>query len=61
MEVYDVSRYKIEKNRIDFSQINPPLESEEVFNTKMHNGYDDAMHDRVKPIAQAFTDIRNLH
>ena len=40
------------------SKMNSLTESEDVFNAKMQKGYDDAMQDRVKPIDQAFADIK---
>ena len=40
------------------SRMNSLTESEEVFNAKMQKGYDEAMQGRVKPIDQAFADIK---
>ena len=40
------------------NKMNSLTESEEVFNAKMQKGYDDAMQGRVKPIDQAFADIK---
>lgn len=40
------------------SQMNSLTESDEEFNAKMQQGYDDAINGRVKPIDEAFADIR---
>ncbi|MBR1640239.1 MAG: hypothetical protein IJ688_12710 [Treponema sp.] len=40
------------------SKMNSLTESEEDFNAKMQQGYDDAINGRVKPIDEAFADIR---
>ncbi len=40
------------------SVMNSLTESEEEFNAKMQKGYDDAMQGRVKPLDQAFADIK---
>lgn len=40
------------------NKMNLLTESEKIFNDKMQKGYDDAMQGRVKPIDQAFADIK---
>ncbi len=40
------------------SKMNSLSESEEVFNAKMQKDYEDAIQGRVKPVNQAFTDIK---
>lgn len=39
-------------------KMNSLSESEEVFNAKMQKGYDDAIQGHVKPVNQAFADIK---
>lgn len=40
------------------NKMNSLVETEDVFNTKMQKGYEDALEGRVKPIEQAFADIK---
>ena len=40
------------------NKMNSLCESEKVFNEKMQKGYEDAVDGRVKPLDQAFADIK---
>ena len=40
------------------NKVNSLVESDEVFNSKMQKGYEDAMAGRCKPVDQAFADIK---
>lgn len=40
------------------NKMNSLVETEDVFNAKMQKGYEDALEGRVKPIEQAFADIK---
>ncbi len=55
----DVSRYiSFLMYRRDLERMNTLVESEEEFNANMQKGYDDIVQGRVKPLKQAFTDIK---
>ncbi len=49
---------ELKDEETDFNKMNLLAESEKIFNAKMQKGYDDAMQGRVKPIEQAFSDIK---
>ena len=49
---------ELKDEETDSNKMNFFTESEKIFNDKMQKGYNDAMQGRVKPIEQAFSDIK---
>ncbi|MBR6200909.1 MAG: hypothetical protein IKQ61_11695 [Spirochaetales bacterium] len=55
----DLSKYmQFLLYQYSLNKMNNLTETDEEFNAKMQNGYDDMLAGRVKPLNKAFTDIR---
>lgn len=55
----DLSKYmQFLLYQYSLNKMNNLAETDEEFNAKMQNGYDDMLAGRVKPLKDAFTDIR---
>lgn len=55
----DLSKYmQFLLYQYSLNKMNDLTETDEEFNAKMQNGYDDMLAGRVKPLKETFTDIR---
>ena len=55
----DLSKYiQFLLYQYSLNKMNDLTETDEEFNAKMQNGYDDMLAGRVKPLKEVFTDIR---
>ena len=55
----DLSKYmQFLLYQYSLNKMNDLTETDEEFDAKMQNGYDDMLVGRVKPLKEAFTDIR---